>query len=287
MMNQSEISIARNRFHSNLLINTLTINKDGIVSNADVSNSISRNIAKGIADIINATSVSEKVAGQTSGVQFEEFCTQFIRETFLKINHIRPGNWDIIHVSSRNRLEIAKYDQYSHLIALDTAAKNNPELATALGSDYTITPDIVIVRDLLEDMEINKNELIVDEETTKLARLRKVNGGLPLLHASISCKWTIRSDRAQNARSEALNLIRNRKGKLPHIMVVTAEPTPSRLASLALGTGDIDCVYHFALYELIQTLKNLNYQDASDLLSIMINGNRLKDISDMPLDLAI
>lgn len=47
------------------------------------------------------------------------------------------------------------------------------------------------------------------------------------------------------------NLIRNRKGNLPHIVVVTGEPMPARIASLALGTGDIDCVYHFALYELV------------------------------------
>ena len=110
---------------------------------------------------------------------------------------------------------------------------------------------------------------------------------MPLLHASISCKWTIRSDRAQNARSEGLNLVRNRKGRLPHIVVVTAEPTPSRISSIALGTGEIDCVYHFALYELEQTLQSLNYEDALDLFYIMVNGKRLKDISDLPLDLAI
>ena len=70
-------------------------------------------------------------------------------------------------------------------------------------------------------------------------------------------------------------------------MVVTAEPTPSRLASIALGTGDIDCVYHFALYELIKAVKNLGMNDAYDMLSIMVEGKRLKDISDLPLDLAI
>jgi len=108
-----------------------------------------------------------------------------------------------------------------------------------------------------------------------------------LLHASVSCKWTIRSDRAQNARSEALNLIRNRKGHLPHVVVVTAEPTPSRLASIALGTGDIDCVYHFALYELQSAVCALELHDAADLLAIMVEGKRLKDISDLPLDLAV
>jgi len=81
--------------------------------------------------------------------------------------------------------------------------------------------------------------------------------------------------------------MRNRKGHLPHIAVVTAEPSPSRLASIALGTGDIDCVYHFALYELQETLKSLGLDDAQEALAIMVEGKRLKDISDLPLDLAI
>ncbi|RMT53825.1 hypothetical protein ALP46_200229 [Pseudomonas amygdali pv. myricae] len=70
-------------------------------------------------------------------------------------------------------------------------------------------------------------------------------------------------------------------------MVVTAEPTPSRLASIALGTGDIDCVYHFALYELQETLQGLKMYDALDMLAVMVDGKRLKDISDIPLDLAV
>ena len=101
------------------------------------------------------------------------------------------------------------------------------------------------------------------------------------------CKWTLRSDRAQNARSEALNLIRNRKGHLPHIAVITAEPLPSRLASIALGTGDIDCVYRFALYELQEAVAAGGWEDAQDMLAVMVDGARLKDISDLPLDMAV
>ena len=190
-------------------------------------------------------------------------------------------------MGGRSRLEIAKYEQYAHLIALDRAAKSDPELAAALGSDYTITPDIVVARDTEDDAVINAPIRLVDASVATLASLRAVNGGLPLLHASISCKWTIRSDRAQNARSEALNLVRNRKGRLPHVMVVTAEPLPSRLASIALGTGDIDCVYHFALYELQAAIQTLGLDDAGEMLAIMVDGKRLKDISDLPLDLAV
>lgn len=283
----AEFVEARRMFHKSLLQSTLTINSVGVVSNADSNNTTSKSIAKGIADLLNAQTVGERIAGQTSGNQFESICASFVRDTFLKLGHLRPGRWDVHQVSGRNRLEIASYEQYAHLIALDRAAKADAELAAALGSDYTITPDIVVVRDTEYDDSINLSNYLIDDSVTKLASLRKREGGLPLLHASISCKWTIRSDRAQNARSEALNLVRNRKGRLPHIMVVTAEPTPSRLASIALGTGDIDCVYHFALYELQATLLTLGMVDAADLLAVMVNGNRLKDISDLPLDLAV
>lgn len=278
---------ARRAFHASLLDSILTINSAGVASNADKDSKSSVAIAKGIANLLKAETIGERSAGQTSGSQFESACSAFVKETFLKLGHLRPGAWDVHQVGGRNRLEIAKYEQYAHLVALDRAAKNDPELAAALGSDYTITPDIVVVRGTVDDSTINASDRLVDDNVTTLASLRKQNGGLPLLHASISCKWTIRSDRAQNARSEALNLVRNRKGRLPHVMVVTAEPTPSRLASIALGTGDIDCVYHFALYELQATVKALGMDDAADTLAVMVDGKRLKDISDLPLDLAV
>ena len=107
------------------------------------------------------------------------------------------------------------------------------------------------------------------------------------MHASISAKWTMRSDRAQNSRTEALNLIRNRKGHLPHIVVVTGEPLPSRIASLALGTGDIDCVYHFALPELIAAVEETGRTEVVETLETLVQGKRLKDISDLPLDLSV
>lgn len=278
---------ARRAFHASLLDSILTINGAGVASNADKDSKTSVAIAKGIADRLKAETVGERSAGQTSGSQFESACAAFVKDTFLKLSHLRPGAWDVHQVGGRSRLEIAKYEQYAHLIALDRAAKSDPELAAALGSDYTITPDIVVSRDTEDDAAINAPIRLVDASVATLASLRAANGGLPLLHASISCKWTIRSDRAQNARSEALNLVRNRKGRLPHVMVVTAEPLPSRLASIALGTGDIDCVYHFALYELQAAIQAQGLDDAGEMLAVMVDGKRLKDISDLPLDLAV
>ena len=70
-------------------------------------------------------------------------------------------------------------------------------------------------------------------------------------------------------------------------MAVTAEPLPTRLASLALGTGNLDCVYHFALPELRQAVEKTGGEDQLEMLLGMIDGRRLRDISDLPFDLAI
>ncbi len=130
--------------------------------------------------------------------------------------------------------------------------------------------------------------IAVSDSFASFTPLRKANyeHPRPILHASISCKWTLGSDRGQNARTEALNLIRNRKGHLPHVVAVTAEPLPTRIASLALGTGDLDYVYHFALPELQESIAEIDNEDQMDMLMILIDGRRLRDISDLPFDLA-
>lgn len=116
--------------------------------------------------------------------------------------------------------------------------------------------------------------------------LRERVNKISILHASISCKWTIRSDRAQNTRTEALNLIRNRKGKVPFVAAVTFEPMPTRIASIALGTGDLDCTYHGCLQELLEAVEEIRNQGQKDMLHTLVDGRRLRDISDLALDLA-
>lgn len=286
MSETSLISHARKEFHRELLKAVLTVSDEGVSSNADKNNRTSIRIARGIAERLFAET-GLRSAGQTSGHQFEDIVSKFVQATLPLLPHLRPGKWDIHQVGNRNRGEIAKYSQYSHLAALQVLASTNVELAAALGNDYSITPDVIVIRGLEDDSSINRSCLIVDQNVARYSDLRAGSDKKPMLHASISTKWTLRSDRAQNARSEALNLIRNRKGRQPHIMVVTAEPTPSRLSSLALGTGDIDCVYHFALHELVSSVAELGNSEAEDMLEIMIQGKRLKDISDLPLDLAV
>lgn len=280
------IKEARENYHRALLDSILTVDANGVASNADKSSRLSKEIAKGITDILIA-STQEKSLGQTSGRQFEEINMEFLRNTFPKLSNLRPGSWEIIKLGNNNRVKTSDFSQYEHLAYLNELTKANTQLAAVLGNDYMVSPDVVIYRNLCSDEEINTPNPMVDDSVSLATDIRESNGGKPILHASISAKWTIRSDRAQNSRTEALNLIRNRKGHLPHIVVVTAEPLPSRLASIAMGTGDIDCVYHFALYELIHAVKQAGAEDALEMLNVLISGKRLKDISDLPLDLSV
>lgn len=284
---QALIAEARRKYHAGLLANSvLTIDAKGIPSNADSSSKLSVSIAQGIARQL-MVETQEKVVGQTAGAKFEQLNMEFIKDTFLYLTNLRPGKWSIAKLGNRNAVKTSSFSQYEHLDYLNKLTKGDARLAASMGNDYMVAPDVVVYRETESDEVINEQRFIVDNSVGVLSDIRKENGGLPILHASISAKWTMRSDRAQNSRTEALGLIRNRKGHLPHIVVVTGEPMPARIASLALGTGDIDCVYHFALYELVSAVKATEAEDAIEMLNILIDGKRLKDISDLPLDLAV
>jgi len=254
-------------------------------NNADGSNTASREIAFQLVKLIGCKPIYGSISGQTAGNLFELITKDFLEKAFGLLMHIRPGNW-IYSVNAA----ISNFDQYKDLAEIENLVKKNRKLATTLGQDYVVSPDIIIAREPISDDEINRTQKLIEasDAVAKLTPLRESNVNIPkpILHASVSCKWTLRSDRAQNTRTEALNLIRNRKGKLPHIVAVTAEPTPIRIASLALGTGDIDCVYHFALDELKMGIENIKNEDQLDMLNMLIEGRRLRDISDLPFDLA-
>ena len=281
---------ARKKYHQSLIENkVLSITETGVASNADSNNTPSQEIAKLVAEKLGAR-ICSKLKGQTAGTLFEQITMQFVMDTFPKLQHLRPGDWTVMNLGNQNAIKTWDFSQYEHLAYLSKLMNENRQLSTMLGNDYMVAPDVVVYRALCTDEEINNEHLYIDDNICTMASLRKSNGGKPILHASISAKWTMRSDRAQNSRTEALNLIRNRKGHLPHIMVVTGEPLPSRLASLALGTGDLDCVYHFALYELMDAVTEYGKQGREDIIETLENlveGKRLKDISDLPLDLSV
>ena len=273
------IEALRRAYHREIANRVLRQNPSGVPNNADSGSASSVRIAKGIVQHIGLPLGSDKLAGQTAGHRFEEATKNFLREAFGLLSHLRPGEWEFSLGGN-----IRDYEQYLHLSDVRRMVEQHEELRIIFG-DYIVTPDIVVCREPVSDSKINENEALLNDDTVaSYTPLRRANSQASILHASVSCKWTIRSDRSQNARTEGLNLVRNRKGKTPHIVVVIGEPLPGRIASLAYGTGDIDCVYHFALREL-KTAVAGNDSDA-ELLDTLVTGRRLRDISDLPFDLA-
>lgn len=300
------ITIERDNFHRKLIEQGTwafsKLNKyglDRVASNADTGQRTSVLLANNLLErvcrkqALPIVVAEKKKEGQTLGNDFETACAEFLDLTFPKLAMLRPGRWQITRILQRSDAVLGTYEQYSHLNELAELAEEHKTLKNFLGDGYTIAPDIIISRLPEDDLIINSHGLVVDDFSSRHTALRLANHNKvkikSLLHASVSCKFTMRSDRSQNTRTEALNLIRTRKGRTPHIVAVTAEPTASRISSLALGTGDMDYVYHFALYELIECYRELGAsgEEGLELLMTMIEGKRLRDISDLPLDLSV
>ncbi len=255
------------------------------VSIADVDSKSSCIIAKFWFDLLpQGSSLQTAKPGQKSGSEFTSITMAYLEKSFSLLGMLRPGQWQW----GADNYKITDFDQYFHLFEIDQLARSDEALRVLLTADYIVKPDIVVSRLPISSASLGRRPGIDISRSSPLLDDSK-EAGYPIMHASVSCKWTMRSDRAQNTKIEALNLLRNRKGNSPHIVVVTAEPLPTRIASIALGLGDIDCVYHSGLYELIEAVKeyDANRSDQLDMLNTMVIGRRLRDISDLPFDLAI
>ena len=220
-------------YHRQICDEVLRQNKAGVPNNADKGNKASIRISKRTIECIKFPVKVGKLAGQKAGHRFEAATRNFLRDSFGLLSHLRPGKWEFSLGG-----KIRDYEQYQHLSDIARAVKKRKELRIVF-EDYIVKPDIVVCRKSVADETINENDMLLGNgETATHTPLRSANSQADILHASVSCKWTIRSDRSQNARTEGLNLVRNRKGRTPHIVVVVGEPLPGRIASLAYGTGD-------------------------------------------------
>ncbi len=196
---------------------------------ADVDNPESMRISAGMLDELGLPGDQPSEVPRDPGGPLEQAVCEHLGWALPHLH--RDRGW----VVARGEL-ITRFDQYAHLSELDRLVRANPELRITVGTDYLIRPDVIVALGLV---------------TTA--------SGLPPLHAAISCKWTIRSDRVQNIRHECLQMIRHRRGRQPHLVTVTAEPLPSRLASIARGTGEVDAVYHVAYDALAASIaRNAN-----------------------------
>lgn len=273
---------------------------DDPINGADVGNILSmwvmENWAAALPGSLRATG---SAAAQASGAAFETLLTDFLNKAFEILG--RSGLAAARNLQAKRGGNITNFDQFFHLAVINEKLDENPELEAVFGRDYNIKPDITISRKREDPANFgSRNGLKVATHTPFFndalrARNQEVNSRgrvvrpeAPILEAIVSCKFTIRSDRAQNIRTEAGSAIRTRKGKLPRIIAVTAEPLcgGGRLESITLGGAEIDCVYHSALYELEEAMaKSPNAEDELQRLTSIINLRRIRDISDLPFDL--
>jgi NgoMIV restriction enzyme len=191
---------------------------------ADVDSAESIRIAAGVLDRLKVPSDRPSNVPKDPGGPLE----QAVRDHLVwELPILHP---DRVWLVDRGVI-ITRFDQYAHLSEVHTLVRANPQLRITVGMDYLIRPDV----------------------TVSIGNVQ-TSSRLPPLHAAISCKWTIRSDRVQNIRHECLQMIRHRRGRQPHLVTVTAEPLPTRLASIARGTGEVDAVYHVAFDALAESV---------------------------------
>lgn len=218
-----------------------------VPNNADSDSNTSKLLAK---HVLEALGVEPDVVlpdtPDSLGPALEHAVCDHLRTTLPAVSP--EQTWHVDH-----KKKVADFAQYEHLDRVAAAVRENATLRVDLGRDYLIKPDVTVG---------------ITRPATEIA-IR------PHLHAAVSCKWTIRSDRVQNVRHEFLQMIRHRRGRLPHLVVVTAEPMPSRIASIARGTGEADAIYHIAFEPLKTAVADIGSRRQLDDLNEIIEQGRL------------
>jgi hypothetical protein len=204
-------------------------NRAGVLvpGTADVASPTSVAIAAQVLDVLGVARGLELSGTGATGRGLE---LAIARDLSTALMADFPGRGLIVHPEPR---VVTEFSQYAHLRRVEELAATSADLRTTLGADYIIKPDVVV------------------------SLPGRDEGDLRLLHAVISCKWTIRSDRVQNIRHEYNQLIRHRRERLPHLVTVTAEPLPTRIAAITRGTGEVDATYHVAFHALEASLREL------------------------------
>lgn len=253
----------RKNFHKDLFDRGIYVLKeDDCPSNTCSDTSYCIDIAKSVAKKLNIG--HGEYCSRNVGYEFEEVVKQFIENT---LNKISDDKWRVSRLKNDKKF-LYEYAQYGYLDKQKT-------------DEYIACPDIVVSK----KSDVSKWVNAVRKATNNSANVNHK----PVLISSISCKWSLRTDRAQNNCKEVLDLIEKRHGSVPKIFCVIGDVYPPHLRSVipsANSSGKIDCVYHIALPEFINALnKSKNNSRMIQEFHNYIDLGILKDISELPLDL--
>lgn len=144
------------------------------------------------------------------------------------------------------------------------------------------------------DMESQQLQSAIDEFGTEsllgldvtVSRPAPTVSALPHLETGLSLKWSLRTDRAQDCRSQGAKMSALRRGQMPHFAAVTMEPRPYMLNLLGGGSGDIDCVYHLDLQSLTTAVNavytgNKQRVKGRDLFHRLVDKRRIRDYDEL------
>ncbi len=114
---------------------------------------------------------------------------------------------------------------------------------------------------------------------------------IPHLVAGFSLKWSLRTDRLQDPRTQGAKMASLRRGRMPHFAAVTMEPRPYMLGRMGRGSGDLDCVYHLHLPALMLAVNEVYKGKPArvkmrDMFNRMVEQRRLLDYDDLVAYLA-
>lgn len=230
---------------------------------ADVGGMESLRIAGATYQALGITRMTDEVLGEedgsegSSGSALERGIEADIKAALRGLDGSR--RWTVSRFG-----DVSRYAQFEHLKILQALFEAQPALRATLGRDYQVRSDVYVGVEHPDDWTAS-----------------------PFLHAAVSCKWTIRSDRVQNVRHEFATMVRNRRGRLPHLVLVTAEPLPSRLISIARGTGEVDSVYHLMFEELAEAVAAVATVEQQAQWTEMVEQGRLRPYSALARDLTL
>lgn len=153
------------------------------------------------------------------------------------------------------------------------------ELASAV--EAAVSNETEARRILLEEVG---DESLLNLDVT--ASRQRVGPQTPSLEIGLSLKWSLRTDRAQDCRSQGAKMATLRRGRMPHFAVVTMEPRPYMLNLLGGGSGEVDCVYHLDLPALRNAVEQtcLGYprrRSTLETFNKLVAQRRLRDWDDL------
>ncbi|MDX3383595.1 NgoMIV family type II restriction endonuclease [Streptomyces niveiscabiei] len=211
---------------------------------------------------------------------------------------------DSPHLTVEPEKSFSEFEQFTHLTAardlrsdmtkeVTKAVKELEAYSASAGLDEAVLTKLMghleSIRQQVAASEERRIELLNLQGEESLLKLdvtiaRKLTNGLdeatPMRHlvAGLSLKWTLRTDRAQDCRSQGVKMAALRRGRMPHFAAVTMEPRPAMLALLGRGSGDIDCVYHLHLPALSDAIDEYcSGSTHKSRLAIRDNFRRLRD----------